>query len=149
MAAYGGRADIMQKVAPAGPVYQAGTLSGNPLAVTAGIAMLQYIEAHPEIYDTLEQRGADLVADVPGSLTVNRVGSMATIFFTTNPVRNYEEAKQSDTLQFGRFFHSLLDRGIYFPPSQFEAAFLSAAHSAEDIAYTRAAISDFTRQAAA
>jgi glutamate-1-semialdehyde 2,1-aminomutase len=149
MAAYGGRADIMQKVAPAGPVYQAGTLSGNPLAVTAGIAMLQHIEAHPEIYDTLEQRGAELIADVPDGLTVNRVGSMATIFFTDKPVRNYEEAKQSDTAQFGRFFHFLLDRGIYFPPSQFEAAFLSVAHTADDIAYTRRTIADFAREAAA
>lgn len=149
MAAYGGRADIMQKVAPAGPVYQAGTLSGNPLAVTAGIAMLRYIEAHPETYELLEQSGANLVADVPAGLTVNRVGSMATIFFTSNPVRNYEEAKQSDTAQFGRFFHYLLERGIYFPPSQFEAAFLSAVHTAEDIAYTRRAIADFAREAAA
>ncbi|MCU1293220.1 MAG: glutamate-semialdehyde -aminomutase [Bryobacterales bacterium] len=149
MAAYGGRAEIMQKVAPAGPVYQAGTLSGNPLAVTAGIAVLQHIEAHPEIYETLEQRGADLVADVPGGLTVNRVGSMATIFFTTNPVRNYEEAKQSDTAQFGRFFHYLLGHGIYFPPSQFEAAFLSTAHTADDVAYTRRVIADFSREAAA
>jgi glutamate-1-semialdehyde 2,1-aminomutase len=149
MAAYGGRADIMQKVAPAGPVYQAGTLSGNPLAVTAGIAMLRHIEAHPEIYDTLDQRGAELIADVPDGLTVNRVGSMATIFFTDKPVRNYEEAKQSDTAQFGRFFHFLLDRGIYFPPSQFEAAFLSVAHTADDIAYTRRAIADFAREAAA
>jgi glutamate-1-semialdehyde 2,1-aminomutase len=149
MAAYGGRADIMQKVAPAGPVYQAGTLSGNPLAVTAGIAMLRHIEAHPEIYDTLEQRGVELIADVPDGLTVNRVGSMATIFFTDKPVRNYEEAKQSDTAQFGRFFHFLLDRGIYFPPSQFEAAFLSVAHTADDIAYTRRTIADFAREAAA
>jgi glutamate-1-semialdehyde 2,1-aminomutase len=149
MAAYGGRAEIMQKVAPAGPVYQAGTLSGNPLAVTAGIAVLQHIEAHPEIYETLEQRGADLVADVPVGLTVNRVGSMATIFFTTNPVRNYEEAKQSDTAQFGRFFHYLLGHGIYFPPSQFEAAFLSTAHTADDVAYTRRVIADFSREAAA
>lgn len=149
MAAYGGRADIMQKVAPAGPVYQAGTLSGNPLAVTAGIAMLRYIEEHPEIYDVMEQSGANLFADVPAGLTVNRVGSMATIFFTSDPVRNYEEAKQSDTAQFARFFHYLLDRGIYFPPSQFEATFLSAAHTAEDIAYTRRVISEFAQEAAA
>ncbi len=149
MAAYGGRADIMKFVAPAGPVYQAGTLSGNPLAVTAGIAVLRYIEMHPEIYDVMEQSGANLVADVPAGLTVNRVGSMATIFFTSRPVRNYEEAKQSDTAQFGRFFHYLLERGIYFPPSQFEAAFLSAAHTAEDIAITRHAIADFAREAAA
>lgn len=149
MAAYGGRAEIMRKVAPAGPVYQAGTLSGNPLAVTAGIAMLRYIEDHPEMYETMEQSGAHLVADVPAGLTVNRVGSMATIFFTPDPVRNYEDAKKSDTAEFGRFFHYLLDRGIYFPPSQFEASFLSVAHTAEDIAYTRRVISEFAQEAAA
>jgi glutamate-1-semialdehyde 2,1-aminomutase len=149
MAAYGGRAEIMRKVAPAGPVYQAGTLSGNPLAVTAGIAMLRYIEDHPEMYETMEQSGARLFADVPAGLTVNRVGSMATIFFTPDPVRNYDDAKKSDTAQFGRFFHYLLDRGIYFPPSQFEASFLSVAHAADDIAYTRTVISQFAQEAAA
>lgn len=143
MAAYGGRADIMKKVAPVGPVYQAGTLSGNPLAVTAGIAMLQYIEAHPEIYDQVEKSTVDLTARSPAGASVNRVGSMSTIFFAPGPVRNYEEAKQSDTARFGKFFHYLLERGIYFPPSQFEAAFVSAAHTAEDIAHTSRVISGF------
>ena len=149
MAAYGGRGDIMKKVAPSGPVYQAGTLSGNPLAVTAGIAMLQYIEAHPEIYDTMERLASELTSDLPPGVTVNRVGSMFTLFFTAGAVRNYDDAKRCDTAQFGRFFHYLLERGIYFPPSQFEAAFLSVAHTAQDIAYTRRTIAEFSREAAA
>ena len=146
MAAYGGRADIMRKVAPAGPVYQAGTLAGNPLAVTAGIAMLQYIESHPEIYNTLETLAGDLASDPPRGMTVNRVGSMLTFFFTEGPVTNYEDAKRSDTAKFGRFFHHLLDRGIYFPPSQFEAAFLSVAHSQQEISFTRASIAECAKQ---
>lgn len=137
MAAYGGRADIMQKVAPVGPVYQAGTLAGNPVAVTAGIAMLQYIEGHPEIYDQVEKSTAELTAALPEGACVNRVGSMSTIFFQPGPVRNYEDAKRSDTARFAKFFHHLLENGVYFPPSQFEAAFVSAAHTTEDIAYTR------------
>jgi glutamate-1-semialdehyde 2,1-aminomutase len=143
IAAYGGRADIMRKIAPVGPVYQAGTLSGNPLAVTAGIAMLRHIEAHPEIYDTMERAAADLTANVPPGVTVNRVGSMFTYFFQDGPVINYEDAKRSDTAKFARFFHHLLERGVYFPPSQFEAAFLSAVHTPEDISYTVRAIADF------
>jgi glutamate-1-semialdehyde 2,1-aminomutase len=143
MAAYGGRAGIMKRVAPTGPVYQAGTLAGNPVAVTAGIAMLRYIEAHPEIYTQIEASTAGLTARAPAGTCVNRVGSMSTIFFTPEPVRNYEEAKLSDAARFGRFFHHLLDNGIYFPPSQFEAAFVSAAHTAEDIAYTARVISEF------
>ncbi|HEY1947564.1 MAG TPA: glutamate-1-semialdehyde 2,1-aminomutase [Bryobacteraceae bacterium] len=143
IAAYGGRADIMSKIAPSGPVYQAGTLSGNPLAVSAGIAMLRYLENHPETYTTLERNAAELAADVPSGMCVNRVGSMLTFFFHPGPVTNYEDAKRSDTALFGKFFHHLLDRGVYFPPSQFEAAFLSAAHSSEDIAYTKQAIRGF------
>ena len=146
MAAYGGRADIMRKVAPAGPVYQAGTLSGNPLAVTAGIAMLQYIESHPEIYSILEMLSGELASDPPNGMTVNRVGSMVTFFFTEGPVTNYEDAKRSDTTKFGRLFHHLLERGIYFPPSQFEAAFLSVAHSQQEISFTRTAIAEGAKQ---
>ncbi len=134
--AYGGRADILRKVAPAGPVYQAGTLSGNPLAVAAGLAMLRHLKAHPEIYTQLEERGAALQAAVPKDITVNRVGSMFTFFFTGGPVTDYESAKRSDTARFGRFFRKMLERGIYLPPSQFEAAFLSAAHTEEDIRRT-------------
>ena len=105
IAAYGGRADIMNKVAPVGPVYQAGTLSGNPLAVSAGIAMLTHIEEHPETYDILEQRTAALTANPPAGMIVNRVGSMATFFFQTGPVRNADDARRSDTATFGKFFH--------------------------------------------
>jgi glutamate-1-semialdehyde 2,1-aminomutase len=137
--AYGGRKDVMSKVAPAGPVYQAGTLSGNPLAVAAGLAMLCHLKAHPEIYAQLETRAAALCADVPAGVTVNRVGSMFTFFFTDGPVTDWESAKRSDTARFGRFFRAMLDRGIYLAPSQFESAFLSAAHSEEDIAKTLSA----------
>ena len=143
MAAYGGRADVMKKVAPAGPVYQAGTLSGNPVAVTAGIAMLQYLEANPDIYAVLEKLTAELTENLPVGIHVNRVGSMHTLFFQEGPVRNYEEAKRSDTEAFGRFFHHLLDRGVYFPPSQFESGFLSSAHTPQDIVYTANAIREF------
>jgi glutamate-1-semialdehyde 2,1-aminomutase len=143
IAAYGGRADVMSKIAPVGPVYQAGTLSGNPLAVTAGIAMLRHIEEHPEIYDTLEKSAAAVTRKLPAGACLNRVGSMATFFFQDGPVRNYEDAKRSDAQVFARFFHHLLERGIYFPPSQFEAFFVSAAHTPEDIEYTRQAIADF------
>ncbi len=143
IAAYGGRADIMKRVAPVGPVYQAGTLSGNPLAVTAGIAMLRYLEDHPDIYENLEKTTADLVSQAPPGVCVNRVGSMFTFFFQEGPVTNFDQAKRSDTARFGEFFHYLLEGGVYFPPSQFEAAFMSAAHMPEDISYTRRAVSDF------
>ena len=136
MAAYGGRAEIMKKVAPLGPVYQAGTLSGNPLAVAAGLATLRYLLAHPELYDTLEARGAQLTASAPPGVTVNRVGSMFTFFFANGPVTDWESAKRSDTARFGRFFHFMLDRGVYMAPSQFEAGFISAAHSEDDIRQT-------------
>ena len=137
--AYGGRKDIMSRVAPVGPVSQAGTLSGNPLAVAAGLAMLRHLKAHPEIYDRLESTAAELCAAAPPGITVNRVGSMFTLFFTDQPVTDYESAKRSDTARFGRFFRAMLDRGIYLAPSQFEAAFVSAAHSPEDIRCTTAA----------
>jgi len=137
--AYGGRKEIMRKVAPAGPVYQAGTLSGNPLAVAAGLAMLRYLKANPEVYRQLETRAATLCAAAPQGVTVNRVGSMFTFFFTSGPVTDYESAKRSDTARFGRFFRAMLERGIYVAPSQFEAAFVSAAHTEEDIRRTAAA----------
>lgn len=134
--AYGGRKDIMSKVAPAGPIYQAGTLSGNPLAVAAGLAMLRHLKAHPEIYADLERRAATLCAAAPAGITVNRVGSMFTFFFTDRPVTDWDSAKISDTARFGRFFRGMLERGIYLAPSQFEAAFLSAAHTDADIQRT-------------
>ena len=146
IAAYGGRADVMSKVAPSGPVYQAGTLSGNPLAVSAGIAMLRHIEDHPETYDILEQRTAALTANPPAGMIVNRVGSMATFFFQAGPVRNADDARRSDTSMFAKFFHHLLERNVYFPPSQYEALFVSAAHSAADIDHTVQAIRDFSIQ---
>jgi glutamate-1-semialdehyde 2,1-aminomutase len=143
IAAYGGRRDIMEKVAPVGPIYQAGTLSGNPLAVAAGIAMLRYLRQHTEVYDQLETRSAQLVAGVPRSLTVNRIGSMFTIFFTPDSVTDYDTAKRSDTQMFREFFHWMLQRGIYLAPSQFEAAFVSAAHTEEDIRRTAGAARGF------
>ena len=136
IAAYGGRTDIMTKVAPSGPIYQAGTLSGNPLAVSAGIAMLSHLAAHPEVYSLLEERTAALCANPPAGVTVNRVASMFTFFFTDQPVTDYETAKRSDTARFGRFFHHMLNSGVYLAPSQFEAGFVSAAHSEADIAAT-------------
>jgi glutamate-1-semialdehyde 2,1-aminomutase len=143
MAAYGGRAGIMEKVAPAGPIYQAGTLAGNPVAVTAGIAMLQYLEAHPEVYASMEELTARMTAGLPDQVSVNRVGSMHTLFFQSGPVRNYDDAKRSDTSAFGKFFHHLLEHGVYFPPSQFESGFVSAAHTPDDIVYTKQVITEF------
>src|SRR5881296_2092896 len=140
--AYGGRREIMGLVAPAGPVYQAGTLSGNPLAVTAGIETLTKLQA-PGVYKKLEQRAAELAeglgaaakkAGVP--LTQTRVGSMLGVFFTKGPVVDYASAKRSDTQVYAKFFHQMLEKGIYFAPSQFEAAFLSTAHTSEDIEHT-------------
>jgi len=147
MAAYGGRADVMKKVAPLGPVYQAGTLSGNPLAVAAGLAMLRYLIAHPEVYDTLETRAAELTAWKPPGVTVNRVGSMFTFFFSSDPVTDWESAKKCDTSRFGKFFHFLLERGVYIAPSQFEAGFVSAAHTEDDIRATAAAAREFFESA--
>jgi len=143
LAAYGGRAEIMRKIAPLGPVYQAGTLSGNPLAVGAGLATLRYLMAHPEVYEMLEARSAQLCAwSLPG-VTINRVGSMFTFFFTPGPVTDWGSAKRSDTARFARFFHFMLERGIYLAPSQFEAGFVSAAHSEQDIHATVDAAREF------
>jgi glutamate-1-semialdehyde 2,1-aminomutase len=136
IAAYGGRRDIMSLVAPSGPIYQAGTLSGNPLAVSAGLAMLRYIETHPGIYEALNHLTAALAACAPGNITVNRVASMMTWFFTPEPVTDYASAKRSDTARFARFFHAMLERGIYLPPSQYEALFVSAVHTPADIEAT-------------
>ena len=144
IAAYGGRAEIMKRIAPLGPVYQAGTLSGNPLAVAAGLAMLRHLIANPKIYDDLESNAAKLCANPPAGVTVNRVGSMFTFFFTPDPVTDWDTAKRSDTARFGKFFHHMLARGIYLAPSQFEAAFLSAAHSASDIQQTLEAAAAFS-----
>jgi len=141
--AYGGRADIMRKIAPLGPVYQAGTLSGNPLCVAAGLAMLRYLKSHPEVYAKLESLGAQLTAWTPPGVTVNRVGSMFTFFFTTGEVTDWESAKKCDAAKFGRYFHHMLERGIYLAPSQFEAGFISAAHTEDDICRTVEATHEF------
>ena len=141
--AYGGRAEIMQRVAPLGNVYQAGTLSGNPLAVSAGLAMLCHLKSQREIYDQLEQYAAELERAAPAGVTVNRVGSMFTFFFTDGPVTDWESAKRADTKRFGEFFRHLLERGVYLPPSQFEAGFVSAAHSEDDLKRTVSAILSF------
>lgn len=140
--AYGGRKEIMEKIAPAGPIYQAGTLSGNPLAMTAGIATMESLQK-PGFYDELENKSAKLAegladaADKAGvKVTMNRVGSMVCTFFTGQKVVDYASACTSDTNKFGAFFRSMLDQGIYLAPSQFEAAFVSAAHTGDDIAKT-------------
>jgi glutamate-1-semialdehyde 2,1-aminomutase len=143
LAAYGGRADVMSKIAPTGPIYQAGTLSGNPMAVSAGIAMLQYLKSHPGVYEIVENRAAQLTANPPSGVTVNRVGSMFTFFFTPDPVIDWESAKRADTGRFRHFFHWMLDRGIYLAPSQFEAGFISVAHSEQDVARTVQATHEF------
>jgi len=131
--AYGGRAEIMNQVAPAGPVYQAGTLSGNPLAVAAGLATLRRIQKENP-YPRLEALGERLEAGIRREgVTVNRVGSMFTLFVTPRDVVDFETAKTSNTLKFNSYFQSMLKQGIYLAPSQFEAAFLSTAHSNEDI----------------
>ena len=140
--AYGGKAELMDLVAPAGPVYQAGTLSGNPLAVAAGLKTLEVI-CRPGFYERLEVLSARLAEGLAGEakrvgvpLVVNRVGSMLTVFFTSSPVIDYSTAKRSDAQAFARFFRALLERGVYFPPSQFEALFVSSAHSEQDIETT-------------
>jgi glutamate-1-semialdehyde 2,1-aminomutase len=143
IAAYGGKAEVMSYVAPSGPIYQAGTLSGNPLAVSAGLAMLNYLQAHPETYDRIEQSTARLCSDNLPGVTINRVGSMFTFFFTTTPVTDYETAKTSDTARFAKFFHHMLENGVYLAPSQFEAGFVGLAHTDTDIDHTRAAARRF------
>jgi len=140
--AYGGKAALMDWVAPAGPVYQAGTLSGNPLAVTAGLKTLEILR-RPGTYERLEEVSNQLATGLAAAaakagvpLTVNRVGSMFTCFFTRDPVTDFASAKRADTGKFARFFRSLLNRGVYFPPSQFEAAFVSTAHTESDVVGT-------------
>lgn len=136
IAAYGGRREIMSYVAPSGPIYQAGTLSGNPIAVAAGLAMLRHIIANPGIYERMNQTTGRLAACAPENITVNRVGSMMTWFFTDRPVTDFASAKTSNTVQFGKFFHAMLDRGVYLPPAQYEALFVSAVHTDADIERT-------------
>jgi glutamate-1-semialdehyde 2,1-aminomutase len=145
VAAYGGRAELMNNVAPLGPVYQAGTLAGNPLAMRAGIAALKQLKK-PGRYEEMAQLAGRLVSGLRAELTtagipaqINDFGSLSTIFFTPEPVRDYTGAKRSDTKRYARYFREMLDRGIFLAPSQFEAAFVSASHTSTDIERTLAA----------
>jgi glutamate-1-semialdehyde 2,1-aminomutase len=144
--AFGGKAEIMDMIAPDGPVYQAGTLSGNPLAMAAGVAVLSYIKDHPDIYDALEKKSSYLedgfkenIKSVGKNYSMSRVGSMMCMFFTEEPVLDFKSAVSSDTELYGKYFHEMLKRGIYLAPAQFEAMFISTAHSKEDLDKTIAA----------
>jgi glutamate-1-semialdehyde 2,1-aminomutase len=137
---YGGRKEIMEMVAPLGPVYQAGTLSGNPLAMAAGIATITELFNRPEIYDRIDFNSEllcssvlDAAKEIGIPLTVNRVGSMFTWFFSGVEIRDWPSAERSDTKRFGKFHRAMLEGGVYLPPSQFEAAFMSAAHTSDDV----------------
>jgi glutamate-1-semialdehyde 2,1-aminomutase len=143
LAAFGGRAEIMDRLAPAGDVYQAGTLSGNPLATAAGLAVLRRLD--DDVYADLERRGARLEAGLAPHGRVQRVGAMATLFMTDAPVRDFDEAQASDADRYGALFRHLLDRGIYVAPSQYEAMFLSLAHGDDEIDRTIEAVADFDR----
>jgi len=145
--AFGGRTDLMSRVSPSGPIYQAGTLSGNPLAMAAGLAALHVIESDRDLYQRLETLGAQLEEGLTAAIAVRRlpcqfarVGSMWTLFFTASPVTSWNDASTADTVRFGRYFGELLARGVLVAPSQFEANFISAAHTPEDISRTIAAI---------
>jgi len=150
MAVYGGRREVMEVVAPLGPVYQAGTLSGNPAAVAAGMATLKLLD--DGVYDKLETLGARLEEGLDKAATdaklphrVQRVGSMITLFFSEGPVRNFAQSAATNTEHFNRFHRGLLERGIYWPPSKFEAAFLSVALTDDDIDETVAAATEALR----
>jgi glutamate-1-semialdehyde 2,1-aminomutase len=138
--AFGGKREIMEKLSPSGPVYQAGTLSGNPLAMAAGYAALSYIKEHPEIYVQLEKSSMYLengfkenLKSIGKNYAMNRVGSMMCMFFTEQPVNDFKSALTSDTALYGKYFHEMLNRGIYLAPAQFEALFVSTAHTKEDL----------------
>ncbi len=141
-AAFGGRAELMSRLAPVGDVYQAGTLSGNPLAVAAGTSVLRRLR-DPSVYDELERRGARLEEGLAAFGTVQRVGAMLTLFCRHEPVRDYEEAARSDTDEYGALFRHLLERGVYVAPSQFECMFVSLAHGDDEIDLTIEAVGDF------
>ncbi len=138
--AFGGKAEIMNMIAPDGPVYQAGTLSGNPLAMAAGVAALNHIKGHPELYDELEKKSSYLengfkenLKSIGKNYAMNRIGSMMCMFFTEEPVADFNSAVKSDTELYGKYYHQMLQRGIYLAPAQFEALFVSTAHSSEDL----------------
>ena len=153
--AYGGRRDVMQMVSPSGPVYQAGTLSGNPLAMRTGLCQLRYLQSHPEVYTQIEARAAALeqgmkqaVEDLQLGCTVTRCGSLLTLFFTPQPMelRSYDDVKQCSTQQYAAFFSALFQKGILIAPSQFEALFIGAAHTDEEIARTAAEMREALRE---
>jgi glutamate-1-semialdehyde 2,1-aminomutase len=144
LAAFGGRAEVMDLLAPVGPVYQAGTLSGNPLATAAGLSVLRRLR-DPAVYEELERRGARLEAGIAGHGRVRRVGAMLTLFMAEHEIRNFADAQRCDTERYGALFRHLLARGIYVAPSQFEAMFLSLAHGDEEIDRTIAAVASFER----
>ena len=144
--AYGGKAEVMDYVSPAGPVYQAGTLSGNPIAMAAGYAILSHLNKHPEVYQQANSLGASIVQGIKQNLkdlgldyTINHLGSMFSLFFTNQPVVDFETAKQSNTEHFGQYFRGMLEEGVYLAPSQYEALFLSTALSQEDVDHIVAA----------
>jgi glutamate-1-semialdehyde 2,1-aminomutase len=141
LAAFGGRAEIMEQLAPSGPVYQAGTLSGNPLATAAGLSVLRRLR-DPAAYEALERKASRLAAGIRRG-TVSRVGAMLTIFASDEAPRNFEEAQQADVERYAQGFRHLLANGIYVAPSQFEAMFVSLAHGDDDIDRTIAAVADF------
>jgi len=150
--AYGGRVDLMEQMAPVGPVYQAGTLSGNPVAVAAGLATLTALQ-EGDVYRDLDHKGAWLARELSEAaaragvpVSVNRVGSMLTVFFTPGPVASLADAKHADQTAFARFFQGMLQQGVYLPPSQFEAWFVSAAHSSSDLEKTAAAAREVLMQ---
>lgn len=147
--AYGGRRDIMEYISPEGPVYQAGTLSGNPIAMAAGNAQIEYLQNHLNIYDEVNKKGGYLEREFLTSASkynvpvrVNRVGSMISVFFTDSDVTDFKSASKCDTEKFKRYFNLMLERGIYLAPSQFESLFLSDAHTAEDLEKTASAFDD-------
>ena len=142
LAAFGGRAEIMDRVAPAGDVYQAGTLSGNPLATAAGLAVIRRLK-DPAVYEELERRGARLEAGLAAHGRVQRVGAMATLFQANDQVRDFDDAQRSDTGRYAALFRHLLERGIYIAPSQYEAMFVSLAHGDEEIDRTVQAVAEF------
>ena len=141
--AFGGKKEIMEMIAPSGPVYQAGTLSGNPLAMTAGIAALSYIKEHPDVYSILEDKASmlengfkDNLKKINKNFALNRAGSMSCLFFTEEPVVDFKSALKSDTSLYGKYFNEMLNKGIYLAPAQFEAAFISLSHTTEDLEKT-------------
>lgn len=147
MGAYGGRREIMNMVSPVGPVYQAGTLSGNPVATAAGLETLRILQKDPAIYDRISEKAQRLAAAVresaQGKATVNQIGSLLSVFFTSRPVADYEAAVSSDTARYAYYFGFLLESGIYVAPAQFEAMFISDAHTEEDIAFTCGKLRDY------